>query len=102
MRTLAVGAFLTGELRRHGVDTRGLVALTGVQTGASILPIRPNGDRPALTVRGANARLSAAHIDGSLLQDAAVVHLGAPGVLLGLSPEELAALAPAPEAPAAE
>lgn len=93
-----LGAFLTEELRRHGVDTRGLVALTGVQTGASILPIRPNGDRPALTVRGANARLSVADIDRSLLQDAAVVHLGAPDVLLGLSPEELAAPAAAARA----
>ncbi|HEY3776051.1 MAG TPA: PfkB family carbohydrate kinase [Solirubrobacteraceae bacterium] len=88
-----LGAFLIQELRRHGVDTRGLVSLTGIQTGASILPIRPSGDRPALTVRGANARFGAAHIDRSLLRDAAVIHLGAPDVLLGLSSEDLAEIA---------
>lgn len=87
--TDSLGAFLTEELRRHGVDTTGLVRLSGAQTGASILPIRPNGDRPALTVRGANARFSAVDIDRSLLEDAAVVHVGAPDVLLGLSAEDL-------------
>jgi sugar/nucleoside kinase (ribokinase family) len=89
----SLGTFLVEELRRHGVDTRGLVRLTGVQTGASILPIRPNGDRPALTVRGANARFSIADIDRSLLQGAAVVHLGAPDVLVGLSADDLTEIA---------
>ncbi|HTU29037.1 MAG TPA: PfkB family carbohydrate kinase [Solirubrobacteraceae bacterium] len=91
--TDTLGTFLIDELRRHGVDTQGLVRLAGVQTGASILPIRPNGDRPALTVRGANARFGVDDIDGSLLRDAAVVHLGAPDVLLGLSADELADIA---------
>src|SRR5260370_32600949 len=58
---LAIGAtgddlladMLTTAMRQHGVDTSGLVRKQGVQTSATILPIRPNGERPALHVPGA-------------------------------------------------
>jgi sugar/nucleoside kinase (ribokinase family) len=54
---------LIAALRRHGVDTGGLVRKPGVQTSATILPIRPNGGRPALHVPGATAQLGLADID---------------------------------------
>ena len=46
---------LLGLLERDGVDTRLLLRRDDVQTSASVLPIRPNGDRPAFHVVGANA-----------------------------------------------
>ena len=46
-----LGEVLAAALRRHGVDTAGLVRKPGVQTSATILPIRPNGERPALRGR---------------------------------------------------
>ncbi|HEU0023727.1 MAG TPA: carbohydrate kinase family protein, partial [Thermoleophilaceae bacterium] len=55
----AVGADVLGEmlvflLRRAGVDPSLLITREDVQTSASVLPIRPNGDRPAFHVIGAN------------------------------------------------
>jgi sugar/nucleoside kinase (ribokinase family) len=48
------GRVLVEALERFGVDCSGLVRRSEVQTSATILPIRPNGDRPALHVIGAN------------------------------------------------
>ena len=50
----AVGDMLLMLLERDGIDTSLLVRRDDVQTSASVLPIRPNGDRPAFHVIGAN------------------------------------------------
>ena len=55
----AVGADLLGDIliaamSAHGIDTSGLVRKSGAQTSATILPIRPDGSRPALHVPGAS------------------------------------------------
>ena len=50
-----LGDVLLELLGRFGVDTSWLVRREGVQTSASVLPIRPNGSRPAFHVVGANA-----------------------------------------------
>lgn len=71
-----IGNVVRGILRRHGVDPSGLVEKTGVQTSATMLPIRPNGERPALHVMGANARFSAADIDFDSLASFDAVHVG--------------------------
>ena len=61
----AMGADELGDvmlelLARHGVDASLLQRRDGVQTSASVLPIRPDGSRPALHVIGANATYSSA------------------------------------------
>lgn len=89
---LAIGAVgddlladvLTLAMRRHGVDTTGLVRKQGVQTSATILPIRPNGERPALHVPGATSRLELADIDLPSLADVRALLVGAPDALGGL------------------
>ena len=48
-----LGDMVTAAMARHGVDTSGLVRKRGAQTSATILPIRANGERPALHVPGA-------------------------------------------------
>src|ERR1019366_5087706 len=54
----ALGDVLIRALNGFGVDTSHVIRKPGVQTSASILPIRPNGDRPALHAIGANAGYS--------------------------------------------
>ena len=58
-----LGDLLVAAMAGHGVDTAGLVRKSGVQTSATILPIRPNGERPALHVPGATSRLELEDID---------------------------------------
>jgi sugar/nucleoside kinase (ribokinase family) len=73
--------FLTSVLGRHGIDTRLLARKPGVQTSATILPIRANGERPALHTPGATPRLGEADIDLAAIETADVLHVGGPDVL---------------------
>ncbi|WP_137875797.1 PfkB family carbohydrate kinase [Rhodococcus sp. Q] len=73
----ALGTLLTSLLERDGVDTSLLHRTSDVQTSASVLPIRPDGSRPAFHVVGANMFL-AQHVPWDALDDAEIVHLGAP------------------------
>jgi len=86
---LAIGAVgddlladvLIAAMRGHGVDTGGIVRKPGVQTSATILPIRPNGERPALHVPGATSRLDRADIDLAQVSQARALLVGAPDAL---------------------
>ncbi|KAA0099596.1 sugar kinase [Mycolicibacterium sp. P1-18] len=73
-----LGRLLLTQLQEHGVDTAGLVTRAGEKTAATILPIRPNGERPALHVPGTMASLRAADVDGAALLDADAVLFGGP------------------------
>jgi sugar/nucleoside kinase (ribokinase family) len=95
---LAIGAvgddlladLLIGEMRRHGIDTGGLVRKHGTQTSATILPIRRNGERPALHVPGATALLDRGDIDLAGLSGVRALLVGAPDALGGLVEDGLA------------
>src|SRR6266567_9058877 len=97
-RVLAVGALgddLLGDIviaamSGHGVDTSGLVRKSGVQTSATILPIRPNGERPAFHVPGATALLDRADLDLAALGEVSALLVGAPDALGGLVGDGLA------------
>src|ERR1700722_13974741 len=52
-----IGDIVAGALAAHGVNPAGLVRKPGAQTSATILPIRPSGERPALHVPGATRLL---------------------------------------------
>ncbi len=73
--------FLTSVLGRHGIDTRLLARKQGVQTSATILPIRANGERPALHTPGATSSLAKEDIDLATIATADVLHIGGPDVL---------------------
>jgi sugar/nucleoside kinase (ribokinase family) len=62
------------------VDTSALARKSDVQTSASVLPIRPNGDRPALHVIGANGSLSEDDVSWQSIESATHVHAGAPEI----------------------
>lgn len=84
-----LGDLLISLLQRHGVDTTLVHRREGVQTSASVLPIRADGSRPALHVIGANATLSADDLSPDVLGDATHLHVGAPELL---DPSLIAAL----------
>jgi sugar/nucleoside kinase (ribokinase family) len=91
----ALGQLLVALLGAHGVDTRLLLQKRGQRTSATILPIRPNGERPALHAPGADHLFCPTDIGGahrSALASAAVVHVGAPDTMSAFPPADLAAL----------
>jgi sugar/nucleoside kinase (ribokinase family) len=75
-----LGDLLASMLTRHGVEAE-LTRKSGVQTSASVLPIRRDGSRPALHVLGANIALTASDIAWPALAWATHVHVGAPELL---------------------
>jgi len=94
----AIGTDLLGEvlllaMSAHGVDTSGLVRKDAAQTSATILPIRGNGERPALHVPGASRELRLADIDLDAVRASDALLLGGPDALAGLSAADLTAIA---------
>jgi sugar/nucleoside kinase (ribokinase family) len=81
--TDAVGEMLVGLLERSGIDTSLLVRRDDVQTSASVLPIRPSGERPAFHVVGANATYGPGDVPWDRLADATHLHLGGPEFMGG-------------------
>jgi sugar/nucleoside kinase (ribokinase family) len=75
------GRVLVELLERFGVDCSSLVRRSEVQTSATILPIRPNGDRPALHVIGANGTYTIDDVPWDAISDASYLHVGGPEFL---------------------
>jgi len=88
-----IGDIVAAAMARHGVDTAGLVRKKEAQTSATILPIRPNGERPALHVPGATRLFSRTDIDLEHITGSRALLIGAPDALAGLTGEELADVA---------
>jgi sugar/nucleoside kinase (ribokinase family) len=96
-RTVSVGSIgsddlgdvLVTTLGRLGVETDHLARKDGVQTSASVIPVRPNGDRPALHVIGANASFTREDVPWDLIEQADSLHLGGPEFMHELAPEIL-------------
>src|SRR3954454_9262375 len=81
--TDAVGDMLVGLLEGDGVDTSLLARRDEVQTSASVLPIRPDGSRPAFHVVGANATYGPDDVDWDALDGVTHLHLGGPEFMGG-------------------
>jgi sugar/nucleoside kinase (ribokinase family) len=90
-----IGDIVAAAMARHGVDTAGLVRKKEAQTSATILPIRPNGERPALHVPGATRLFSRTDIDLERITGSRALLIGAPDALAGLTGQELADVAKA-------
>jgi sugar/nucleoside kinase (ribokinase family) len=100
LKSLAVGAvgddekgdFVLATLKKFGVDISAMQRLKGVPTSATILNVRPTGERPALHVRGASDHfdLPSSLYDQAL--DAPIIHLGGTGLLRRLDGERSRAL----------
>ncbi len=70
------GNFVIDTMNRYGINTKYMRRKTGVQTSCTMLPIRPNGERPALHVIGTNAEFSIDDIDFDVVARARVLHFG--------------------------
>ena len=79
--TDATGDMLVSLLEKAGVDTGFLMRRAGVPTSASVLPIRPNGDRPAFHLLGANPTYGPDDVPWDALREADHLHLGGPELL---------------------
>jgi sugar/nucleoside kinase (ribokinase family) len=76
-----LGDMVAAAMARHGIDVTGLSRKPGVQTSATILPIRANGERPALHVPGATPLLELADVDLDRVRASRALLIGAPDAL---------------------
>ncbi len=76
-----IGNFLVTTMQRYGIDTSCLKRKPGVQTSSTMLPIRPNGERPALHVPGANGELVWEDLDLDVIASADFLHMGGTSLL---------------------
>lgn len=76
-----LGNFIVNTMDSYGIDIAHLKRKAGVQTSATMLPIRPNGDRPALHVPGANGELTFEDIDLDVIRGADILHVGGTGLM---------------------
>ena len=95
LNSLAVGAvgedekadFVISTLKGFGIDTSGMQRLKDVPTSATILNVRPNGERPALHLRGASDHFDVSPDTYDQVFSAPIVHLGGTGLLKKLDGE---------------
>ena len=91
--TDAAGDMLLALLERGGVDTSLLVRRDEAQTSASVLPIRPDGSRPALHVVGANSTYGPDDAPWDDIAAATHLHLGGPEFMGGEAAAKILAFA---------
>jgi sugar/nucleoside kinase (ribokinase family) len=82
----AIGTDPTGDLLvqlldKAGIDTSLLVRRIDTSTSASVLPIRPNGDRPSLHLLGANITYGLDDVPWDAVAEATHLHLGGPELI---------------------
>ena len=106
LKALAVGAvgedekglFVRSTLESFGIDTSAMQRYKGVHTAASILAVRPNGERPCLHVRGSSDALLITEAEYPRVLDARFVHMGGNGLLGKMDGEPTRALLAAAKA----
>ena len=77
----SMGNFIIEEYARMGIDCSMIQRTKDARTSATILPIRPNGERPALHSRGASDHLFVEASDFDAVCDARFLHHGGTGLL---------------------
>ncbi|MET9912860.1 sugar kinase [Streptomyces sp. NPDC006476] len=78
-----IGDLLLSMLTAHGVDTSLVLRRDDTQTSASVLPIRPDGSRPAFHVLGANLAYGPDDAPHTEIAGASHLHMGAPELMGG-------------------
>ncbi|MEV6339680.1 carbohydrate kinase family protein [Nocardia vinacea] len=77
----ASGDILLGLLAKAGIDTQLVVRKEDQPTSSSVLPIRPNGERPSLHLLGANPFYTLDDVDWTAIAAADHLHLGGPELI---------------------
>ena len=76
-----LGTFLINTMEKYKINTKCLVRKKGIPTSATILPIRPNGERPALHVIGANGAFCWEDANLDVIKDSDYLHMGGTSLL---------------------
>ncbi|MEU6357141.1 carbohydrate kinase family protein [Streptomyces sp. NPDC047072] len=82
----AIGTDPTGDLliqllNKAGISTELLVRRIDTSTSATVLPIRPNGDRPSLHLLGANITYGLDDVPWDAVAESTHLHLGGPELI---------------------
>jgi len=88
-----IASVLLDLLAAEGVSVAGLVRKDEHQTSSSVIPVRPNGDRPAWHCIGANGAFTLDDLPPTALDGVTHLHLGGPEFLGGPAAGELLARA---------
>jgi sugar/nucleoside kinase (ribokinase family) len=86
------GRFVIDTLKGFGVETSAIQTIAGVPTSATILNVRPNGDRPALHQRGASDHFTMTADVANQIAGCQIVHVGGNGLLRDFDGPPTAAL----------
>lgn len=78
------GDLILDFYRRLGIDCSLVQRTMKAPTSATLLAIRPNGERPALHCRGASDHLFVAESEFDAVCDARVLHLGGTGLIAAM------------------
>ena len=70
------GNILVGIMSRYGINVNHICRKVNQKTSSTVLPIRKNGERPALHMIGANADLCYDDIPVNVIRSAKFVHIG--------------------------
>ncbi len=84
--------FILAAYERLGIDCSMVQKTAKAPTSATILTIRPNGERPALHCRGASDHLFVADEDFDAVCDARFLHFGGTGLLAAMDKGQSARL----------
>lgn len=76
--------FILATYARLGIDLDLIQRTSKAATSATILTIRPNGERPALHCRGASDHLFVSEAEFDAVTDARFLHLGGTGLLAAM------------------
>jgi sugar/nucleoside kinase (ribokinase family) len=76
-----MGDMIIAFYKRLGIDCSMIQCIDSARTSATILPIRPNGERPALHCRGASDQLFVREDQFDACCDARFLHHGGTGLL---------------------
>lgn len=76
-----MGEWVLAKLQSFGVDTSGMERCDGVGTSSSIVTTRPDGQRPALHMKGATGAFEVRADQLDQVLDADIVHVGGAGLM---------------------
>jgi sugar/nucleoside kinase (ribokinase family) len=88
----AFGDFYMSVMKKEGIDCRGLVRDSSVNTSATMVIVHPDGERSFIHYLGANAALEHSDIDFDLVREYRILHLAAAFVMSKLDGQPSARL----------
>lgn len=76
-----MGKWVIDRLQQFGIDTSMMQHCEGVGTSSSIVTTRPDGQRPALHMRGATGAFLISESDVDQVLDTKIIHIGGTGLM---------------------